>query len=52
VATSGPNRATLDLMSTAVVNGEVTLQQAFDLMILMSDKGRSLRLPRSASEIG
>lgn len=38
---------TIDLMSTAVVNGDATEQQAFDVMILMADKGRSLQLPRS-----
>lgn len=43
---------TIDLMSMAVANGEVAQKQAFDLMIQMADKGRSLRLPRSASELG
>jgi predicted nucleic acid-binding protein len=43
---------TIDLISTAVVNGDVAQNQAFDLMTQMADKGRSLRLPRSASELG
>ena len=42
---------TIDVVSMAVVNGEIAEQQAFDLMILMSDKGRSLRLPGSVSEL-
>jgi len=42
---------TIDLMSTAVVNGDISEQQAFDVMNLMGDKGRSLRLPRSASDL-
>ena len=42
---------TVDLMSTAVGNGDITEQQAFDVMNLMRDKGRSLGLPRSASDL-
>jgi hypothetical protein len=42
---------TIDLMSTAVVNGDISEPQAFDVMNLMGDKGRSLRLPRSASDL-
>lgn len=42
---------TIELMSTAVVNGDIAEKQAFDVMILMGDKSRSLRLPRSASDL-
>ena len=42
---------TIDLLSTAVANRDVTAQQAFEVMVQMSDKGRSLRLPRSASDL-
>jgi hypothetical protein len=42
---------TIDLMSTAVVDGEIPEQEAFDIMHLMVDRGRSLRLPHSASDL-
>ena len=42
---------TIDLVSMAVADGDVTDKQAFDVMVLMSDKGRSLRLPRSVSDL-
>jgi len=42
---------TIDLMSMAVANGDITEQQAFDLMARMGNEGRSLRLPRSASDL-
>lgn len=43
---------TIDLMSMAVVSGDISARRAFDVMILMCEKGRSLRLPRSASDLG
>jgi predicted nucleic acid-binding protein len=43
---------TIDLMSMAVVSGDISEQRAFDVMIRMCEKGRSLRLPRSASALG
>lgn len=42
---------TIDLLRMAVADGDITDKQAFDVLILMSDKGRSLRLPRSAAEL-
>jgi hypothetical protein len=42
---------TLDLMTIAVVNGDIAAQQAYDLMLAMADKGRSLRLPSSPREL-
>ena len=42
---------TVDLMSMAVGNGDITEQRAFDVMILMREAGRSLRLPRSAPDL-
>lgn len=42
---------TVDLMSMAVADGDVTAQQAFDILCRMGDEGRSLRLPRSASDL-
>jgi hypothetical protein len=42
---------TLDLMTLAVVNGDIAAQQAYDLMLAMADKGRSLRLPSSPREL-
>ena len=42
---------TLDLMTIAVVNGDIVAQQAYDLMLAMADKGRNLRLPSSAREL-
>jgi hypothetical protein len=44
-------RETIDLMSIAVSNGDISARDAFDLMRLMADAGRSLRLPRSAAEL-
>lgn len=40
-------RETVDLMSTAVVNGDIAAQEAFGLMKRMADQGRYLRLPSS-----
>jgi len=42
---------TFDLMTIAVVNGDIAAQQAYDLMLAMADKGRSLRLPSSPREL-
>lgn len=43
-------RETIDLMSTAVVNGDIQADKAFDLMIQMADQGRALRLPASSAD--
>jgi hypothetical protein len=39
-------RETIDLMTIAVVNGDIASKEAYDLMQEMADKGRGLRLPR------
>lgn len=44
-------RETIDLMCTAVVNGDITPRDAFALMTRMTDAGRHLRLPRSPAEL-
>lgn len=44
-------RETVDLMNTAVVNGEITARDAYDLMLAMADAGRGLRLPRSVDDL-
>jgi predicted nucleic acid-binding protein len=43
-------RETIDLMSMAVVNGDIGAQDAFSLMTLMADRDRGLRLPKTASD--
>jgi hypothetical protein len=43
---------TVDLMSIAVADGEMSATKAFDLMVLMTDEGRTLRMPRSPAELG
>lgn len=43
-------RETIDLMSMAVVNGDIGAQDAFSLMMLMADRDRGLRLPKTASD--
>jgi hypothetical protein len=43
-------RETIDLMSMAVVNGDVGAKDAFALMNLMADRDRGLRLPKTASD--
>jgi hypothetical protein len=43
-------RETIDLMTIAVVNGEIAAQKAYDLMLTMADKDRSLRLPSSPGQ--
>lgn len=44
-------RETIDLMSTAVVNGDVAAREAFDLMHQMSEHDRYLRLPSSPADL-
>jgi hypothetical protein len=44
-------KETIDLMSIAVVNGDITARAAFDLMTQMTAAGRHLRLPRSAADL-
>lgn len=44
-------RETIDLMSVAVLNGDVPAQAAFDLMHQMSHLGRYLRLPSSPTDL-
>lgn len=44
-------RETIDLMSIAVVNGDIDPRDAFELMTRMTAAGRHLRLPRSAAEL-
>lgn len=39
-------RETIDLMSIAVVNGDISSEEGFDLMNRMADRGRGLRLLR------
>jgi hypothetical protein len=44
-------RETIDLMSMAVVDGDITAREAFDLLRKMADEGRSLRLPATAADL-
>jgi hypothetical protein len=44
-------RETIDLMSVAVVNGDIAARDGFDLMVKMTDSGRHLRLPYSAEDL-
>jgi hypothetical protein len=44
-------RETIDLMTIAVINGDIAAQQAYDLMLAMADKDRSLRLPSSPRQL-
>jgi hypothetical protein len=44
-------RETIDLVSMAVLDGDLDAREAFDLMHKMSDLGRSLRLPHSAGDL-
>lgn len=44
-------RETIDLVSSAVVNGHIGVQDAFNLMRQMADEGRHLRLPGSAAKL-
>lgn len=41
---------TIDLVTSAVVNGDVPERAAFDLLLAMADEGRSLRLPSSPAD--
>ncbi|KAF4405794.1 hypothetical protein GCU69_28385 [Streptomyces lycii] len=44
-------RETIDLVSIAVVNGDIAARDAFDLMRRMADEGRTLKLPKSAADL-
>ena len=44
-------RETIDLITMAVLNGDLLTRDAFDLMQAMSQQGRSLRLPASAADL-
>jgi hypothetical protein len=44
-------RETIDLMTIAVVNGDIASKEAYDLMQGMADKGRGLRLPASPRDL-
>lgn len=44
-------RETVDLMSSAVADGDADADDAFLLLQTMADEGRSLRLPASAEEL-
>jgi hypothetical protein len=43
-------KETIDLMSMAVVDGDIAARDAFGLMNLMADRDRGLRLPKTASD--
>lgn len=42
---------TIDLVSMAVVDGDIAQQAGFDLMLRMEEKGRALRLPGKAADL-
>ena len=44
-------RETIDLISIAVVNGDIAARDGFDLLMKMADSGRYLRLPHSAEDL-
>lgn len=44
-------RETLDLMNIAVVNGEISAHEGYELMLAMADSGRHLRMPTSAEDL-
>lgn len=44
-------RETIDLVSIAVVNGDIGAKDAFGLMQRMADQGRALRLPKSVADL-
>jgi predicted nucleic acid-binding protein len=44
-------RETIDLVSIAVINGDIRANDAFDLMQRMVSSGRFLRLPHSAADL-
>jgi len=44
-------RETIDIMSIAVADGDISAPDAFGLMNRMADSDRYLRLPNSAEEL-
>jgi hypothetical protein len=44
-------RETIDIMSIAVADGDISAPDAFGLMNQMADSDRYLRLPKSAEEL-
>ena len=44
-------RETIDIMSIAVADGDISAPDVFGLMNQMADSGRYLRLPTSAEEL-
>jgi hypothetical protein len=44
-------RETIDLVNIAVVNGDVDVREAFDLIHRMAEEGRHLRLPESRADL-
>lgn len=44
-------REAIDLVSIAVINGDIATQEGFGLMQQMADQGRCLRLPSSAADL-
>lgn len=44
-------RETIDIMSIAVADGDISARDAFELMERMADSDRYLRLPKSAEEL-
>jgi predicted nucleic acid-binding protein len=44
-------RETIGLVNIAVVNGDIPVGEAFDLMKKMADQGRSLRLPSAPADL-
>jgi hypothetical protein len=44
-------RETFDLMNIAVVDGDITAREAYDLMVRMADSGRFLRLPNAVEDL-
>jgi hypothetical protein len=44
-------RETIDLVSMAVLNGDLPMREGFELMQAMSERGRSLRVPASAADL-
>ena len=44
-------RETIDLMTIAVVNGDIAAQKAYNLMLAMADNDRGLRLPSSPRDL-
>jgi hypothetical protein len=44
-------RATIDLMTIAVINGDISAKPAFDLMLKMADTGQGLRMPSSPTDL-